>query len=244
MSQDLEKYLDRVMIYANRNETDAAKIRAEQQDHLLKKIEELQVDGMEDEAAVSRAIEDHGDAGTVGYGLRPRFPWLDVRTKGTARGFIAIGPRAKGVIAIGGVAYGVFAIGGVAFGILSNGVFALGMMIGLGIFAFAPAGLAYGIIAVGLMSAGVVSVGVVSVGGLAVGLSTLNRRYHGNVITYFMPDNVPHFIESISEAMTGRFVGTLWFYVWIGCIVLLAVELVLFRRERRRVENADVSVAK
>ncbi|MCK5175303.1 MAG: hypothetical protein KAR47_18055, partial [Planctomycetes bacterium] len=234
--------LDRVMIYANRSETDAAKIRAEQQDHLLKKIEELQADGLEGEDAVSRAIEDHGDAGTVGYGLRPRFPWVDVRTKGTARGFIAIGPRAKGVIAIGGVAYGVFAIGGVAFGILSNGVFALGMIIGLGVFAFVPVGLAYGIIAVGLMSAGVVSVGIVAMGELAVGLLTLNRL-HGGVISYFTPDNVPHFIESISEnMMTGWFPSGLLGSFWIGCIVLLAVELVLFRRERRRVENADVSV--
>ena len=40
MSQALEKYLDRIMIYANRNDADATSIREELKDHLLKKISE------------------------------------------------------------------------------------------------------------------------------------------------------------------------------------------------------------
>lgn len=42
MSRELEKYLDHIMIYANRKEEDAAKIRAELQDHLRQKIADLE----------------------------------------------------------------------------------------------------------------------------------------------------------------------------------------------------------
>lgn len=76
MSRALKKYLDRVMIYANRTEADAARIRAEQQDHLLKKIADLEGDGLSREDAVFQAIKDHGTPRTVGYGLRKRFSWI------------------------------------------------------------------------------------------------------------------------------------------------------------------------
>ena len=45
MGRALEKYLDRVMIYANRKKEDAAQIRAEIEDHLLKKIADLEESG-------------------------------------------------------------------------------------------------------------------------------------------------------------------------------------------------------
>jgi len=125
MSRALKKYLDRVMIYANRNEKDAAQIRAELEDHLLKKIDDLEAGGLSREDAVFGAIEDHGHPRTVGYGLRKRFSWVDVRTHGTARGFIAIGPKAIGVFAFGGTAFGLFAFGGVALGLVAFGGLAL-----------------------------------------------------------------------------------------------------------------------
>ena len=70
MSQALEEYLDRVLGYAKRNETDSQKIRAELKDHLLKKIEEFESQGAKHEEAVSQAIQGHGHPKTLGYSLR------------------------------------------------------------------------------------------------------------------------------------------------------------------------------
>ncbi|MHC4545139.1 MAG: permease prefix domain 1-containing protein [Planctomycetota bacterium] len=78
MSRSLQKYLDGVMIYANRNEKDAARIRAELEDHLLKKIADLQTEGLSREDAVFGAIEELGSPQTVGCGLRKRFRWFSV----------------------------------------------------------------------------------------------------------------------------------------------------------------------
>lgn len=77
-SRALERYLDRVMIYANRNEADAARIRAELEDHLLQKIADLEAAGLSREDAVFQAIEDHGNPRAIGYGLRKRFSWISV----------------------------------------------------------------------------------------------------------------------------------------------------------------------
>ena len=170
MSLALEKYLDRVMICANRNEADATQIRAELKDHLLKKIDDLQAQGLSREDAVFQAIEDHGHPRTIGYGLRKRFPWIDVRAQGAARGFIAIGPKAIGVIAIGGAAFGLLALGGFALGLIAFGGFALAMLISCGGFSVAPTGFALGGFAAGLMTCGGFSCGIMAVGGKAIGL--------------------------------------------------------------------------
>ena len=82
MSRALQKYLDHVMLYANRKEQDAAKIRVELEDHLRQKMADLQARGLPGEDAVFQAIEDHGTARTVGYGLRKGFALLDGRTQG------------------------------------------------------------------------------------------------------------------------------------------------------------------
>jgi len=76
MSQTLQKYLDGVMIYANRNEKDTAQIRKELEDHLRQKTVDLEESGLSCEDAVLQAIEDHGHPHTVGYGLRKHFYWL------------------------------------------------------------------------------------------------------------------------------------------------------------------------
>lgn len=78
MVRALQKYLDGVMIHANRNEKDAARIRAELEDHLLKKIADLEAEGLSREDAVLRAIEELGSSQTVGCGLRKRFRWISV----------------------------------------------------------------------------------------------------------------------------------------------------------------------
>lgn len=78
MSQSLQKYLDGVMIYANRNDKDAARIRAELEDHLRQKIADLAAKGLSSEDAVFGAIEELGNSQTVGCGLRKRFRWICV----------------------------------------------------------------------------------------------------------------------------------------------------------------------
>lgn len=78
MSRALQKYLDGVMIYANRGEKDTARIRAELEDHLLKKIAALEAEGLSREDAVFGAIEELGSSQTVGCGLRKRFRWFSV----------------------------------------------------------------------------------------------------------------------------------------------------------------------
>ncbi|UCG47705.1 MAG: hypothetical protein JSU94_19745 [Phycisphaerales bacterium] len=169
MSRILEKYLDHVMVYADRDERDSAEIRAELKDHLLKKTADLESEGLSHEDAVFEAIEDHGRPKTVGYGLRKR-RWIDVRTQGTARGFVAIGPRAVGTFAIGGLAVGVFSFGIAAIGVVSFSVVGIALLYCYGMtLAIAPAGLATGTAAVGLMAAGHWPCGLVAVGPHALG---------------------------------------------------------------------------
>ena len=86
MSQALEKYLDSVLTYAKRNEMDSRNIKAELKDHLLKKIEELESQGAKHKDAVFQAIQGHGQAKTVGCGLRTFRSKL--RRIGTVTGFI------------------------------------------------------------------------------------------------------------------------------------------------------------
>jgi len=165
MSRALQKYLDDVMAYANRKKQDAIKIRTELEDHLMQKTADLQAQGLPREDAIFQAIEDHGTARTVGYGLRKGFALLDVRTEGTARGFIAIGPKAIGVIAFGGVALGLFAFGGFAIGAIAFGWLAVAALISCGGVSLAPMG-----VALGLGVLGRIAFGMVAGGELAVGL--------------------------------------------------------------------------
>lgn len=51
-----------------------------------------------------------------------------MRTHGTARGFIAIGPKAIGVFAFGGFALGLVAFGGFALGLVALDGFACGII--------------------------------------------------------------------------------------------------------------------
>ncbi|NIP24263.1 MAG: hypothetical protein GWN67_11135 [Phycisphaerae bacterium] len=162
MSRALQKYLDHIMVYANRNEKDTEKIRKELEDHLLKKVSDLQAEGLSHEDAVFGAIEDHGHPKTVGYGLR-KHQWVDIRTRGTARGFIAIGPKAVGTIAIGGAAFGLFACGIVGVGAISFSVVSIAIFWSFGVaFAFAACGFAQGTVAIGLMATGLWSFGVIA----------------------------------------------------------------------------------
>jgi hypothetical protein len=93
----------------------------------------------------------------------------------TARGLVAIGPRAvgaiaiggraRGLVALGGLATGVVAIGGVALGVVSLGGLSLGLGLGLG--GLAVGALAWGGVAVGGIALGGVATGAVAGGGVA-----------------------------------------------------------------------------
>jgi hypothetical protein len=165
MSRALQKYLDQVLLYANRKKEESAKIRTELEDHLRQKTADLAAQGLPREDAVFQAIEDHGSARTVGYRLRKGFSLLDVRTEGTARGFIAIGPRAVGIIAFGNVAVGLFAFGNIALGAIAFGALAIASFLSIGGISMAPLGAAVGLAAVGRGA-----FGMIACGGLALGL--------------------------------------------------------------------------
>lgn len=134
----IDRYLDRVLLYADKPEPESQAIRQELEDHLLQEVEDLTEKGLPREEAILRALRRHGPPSVIGYRLRGRFPWIDIRKRGFARGVIAIGPRAIGIVAIGWVAFGIFAIGagavgvfalgGICYGVFSVGGYALGWL--------------------------------------------------------------------------------------------------------------------
>ncbi|MCX5659599.1 MAG: permease prefix domain 1-containing protein [Planctomycetota bacterium] len=241
MSLALEQYLDRVLAYANRSPDDAAAIRAELKDHLESRVAEFEAEGLAREDAIFKSIEAHGNPRKVGYGLRPRFAWIDIRTHGTARGFIAIGPKAIGVFAFGGTAVGVFALGGLSIGALSYGGFALGAFLAYGGLAVAPLGLALGGIALGAVAVGGMAVGLVASGGCAAGLFTLNS---GASATWFAEGDAPVILQWLSLAVRNpRYVQ--WSFVGFYAFFLptFGMSQLLMRRESKRILGADPTLA-
>jgi hypothetical protein len=168
MSQAIEGYLDRVMAYAHlRDEAEAKRVRTELRDHLLEKADVLTSKGTPREDAVYQTVKAHGPASIVGYGLRPKFPLVDVRTVGTARGVLAVGPKAVGVFAFGGMAIGVFAFGGLSIGVVGFGGFVLTLLAGWGGVTVTLLGIALGGFAAGLVAIGGCSIGGWTPGGPA-----------------------------------------------------------------------------
>ncbi|MHC4119784.1 MAG: permease prefix domain 1-containing protein [Planctomycetota bacterium] len=234
MSRALQKYLDHVMIYANRKQPEAEKIRLELEDHLRQKTTELEARGLSGEDAVSQAIKDHGSARTVGYGLRKGFASLDIRTEGTARGFIAIGPRAVGVFAFGNVAVGLFAFGNVSLGFIAFGVVALAGAVSVGGLSLAPLGAA-----VGLAAAGQVACGLVAGGGLAVGLMVPWAVEHVGLLEV---ENGFWFLEHFrsSSGNVAFLVICLWFFMVFPLI--RGMMWALMRNEYLRIKKADPDI--
>jgi len=234
MSRALEKYLDRVMLYANRKQEDQISIRAELEDHLLQKIAELEAQGLAREDAIFQAIEDHGTARTVGYGLRRGFALLDVRTEGTARGFIAIGPRAVGVIAFGNVAVGLFAFGNIAFGALAFGALAIAGLLSLGGISLAPLGTAVGLAAVGRTA-----FGIIVCGGLAVGLQV---PWAIDGVSFLRDENGLQFLQHFRtyEGTVSLIAITLWLFLLFP--VLNGLMCSIKRNEYLRIEKADAKL--
>ncbi|MEM6394546.1 MAG: hypothetical protein AAF797_17400 [Planctomycetota bacterium] len=159
MSLAIDDYLDRVLMYANRKDEAGRVIRTELHDHLTQKVADLEAEGLSTADAEFQALKDHGHAKVVGYRLRPKFPLIDVRTTGTARGWIAVGPRAVGVVAMGGVGIGVVSISGMGLGLIG-----MGGIMGCMLFVWAGIGVSLGVSLSGL------AMGVIALGGVAVGV--------------------------------------------------------------------------
>ncbi|MDH4239688.1 MAG: hypothetical protein OEW48_09010 [Phycisphaerae bacterium] len=231
MSRALQKYLDQVILYANRKEKESVKIRAELEDHLRQKTADLAARGVPREDAVFGAIEDHGTARTVGYGLRKGFALLDVRTEGTARGFVAIGPRAVGIIAFGNVAVGLFAFGNIALGALAFGALAIAGLLSLGGISLAPLGAAVGLAAVGQGA-----FGMIACGGLAVGLQV---PWAIDGVSLLSGENGLQFLQHFQthEGTVALVAITAWLFLMFP--IMNGVMCSIKRNEYLRIKKAD-----
>ncbi|MCE0497113.1 MAG: permease prefix domain 1-containing protein [Methylacidiphilales bacterium] len=238
MNSILDRYLDRVLVYANKPGPKAEAIRKELKDHLLQKVDDLIKSGVPREEATLEALRQHGSPKIIGYKLRGPFPWIDIRTHGTARGVIAIGPRAVGIFAMGGYAMGIFTFGGFCCGLFSVGGFALGLLFawgGFGMGGIASGGMTLGVVAVGGMAAG-----VVVAGGLAVGAWVPYGLHHGNVISHYTPANVPPLLKSLDPILNDTAQITDHFAIIMPAflLTLLAFQFLLYR-EGKRVASED-----
>ncbi len=238
MSKAIDQYIDRVMIYANPKPVDEPDLRAELRDHLETKVEQLKAEGAAAEDAVFAAIEDHGPAWRVGYGLRPKWPWIDIRAKGTARGVIAIGPKAVGMFAFGGAAMGVFAFGTAALGVVSMGLVGVGLL-----FAFCFLGLApvsYSGIAIGLLAVGSFGMGVVTWAQFGIGIWA-GVGFGGGL---WPVDTAPTAVRWIAETFLNWRVWTITCVsVLIAFMALWSLYGIAARREHLRVAKADSHLA-
>ena len=218
MKSILDRYLDRVLVYANRPEAETEAIRQELKDHLLQKVDDLAGNGLPREEAILETLRQHGSPKIIGYKLRGSFPWIDIRSHGTARGVIAIGPRAVGIFAFGGAAMGVFAFGGAAVGLISAGGLALGLLFawgGLGIGGIVSAGGAIGIVAVGGLA-----IGVVAAGGLAVG-AWVPPIGSAVVHSHYTTGSVPPFLTSLESLLHADFATTVFLSNYVAIIMPL-----------------------
>lgn len=236
MKSILDRYLDRVLVYANKPATQAEAVRAELKDHLLQKVEDLVKTGLSHEEATMEALRQHGPPKVIGYKLRGPFPWIDIRSHGTARGVIAIGPKAVGIFAFGGLAVGVFACGGVAVGFVSAGFFALGLL-----FAWAflgVGGLVMAYLAIGVIADGYWAIGVVAADGIASGLWV---PYADKAASYYTNENVPPLLKSLGIFLHH---ASHTFFRYFGIILplymcgIMALNFVM-RREGKRVASED-----
>jgi len=245
MKSILDRYIDRVLVYANKPEAEAETIRAELQDHLQEKVEDLTKSGMPREEATLEALRQHGAPKIIGYKLRGPFPWIDVRTHGTARGFIAIGPRAVGVVAMGGFAVGIFAFGGFACGLVSTGGFALGLLLawgGFGMGGMVSAGMALGLVAVGGMAVGLVAAGGYSVGAwVPYGWHHANAiKFHSDALSYYTPQNVPPFLKSLEPLLNiANSINVYFVFVMPAFLLTLLLLNFMMYREGKRVRAED-----
>jgi hypothetical protein len=195
--------------------------------------------GLSREEATLEALRQHGSPKVVGYGLRGSFSWIDVRSHGTARGVIAIGPKAVGIFAFGGVAVGVVACGTVAIGIFSAGFLAFGL---IWAWAFlAVGGVATAFIAIGVVATGMAAFGLVAGGGAVLGAWIPDGDPASGHFSHYTAQNVPSFLRSLEPVLNdctifGRHAITLFLPAYI--LVIFALSYLRYR-EGKRVASDD-----
>ncbi len=239
MNKILERYLDRVFVYANKPEAEAKTIRQELRDHLLQKMDDLVAGGLPREEALLEALRLHGSPKVIGYALRGPFPWVDIRSFGTARGVVAIGPKAVGIFAFGGIATGVFACGGFSLGLFSFGGFALGLLFcwgGVGIGVLAYAGMALGLVAAGAMAVGAVAEGEVAIG------AWVPEHFRGATsISHYTAGNAPGFLKGLAALLrVPMFIDRyIIFFLPSYCVAVAIFFYVQYREGKRTRRQED-----
>jgi hypothetical protein len=190
-------YLDQVLSYAGLPSNEAAKARHELADHLLSRVDDLEKQGASRDDAAFRAIYEHGQPIDVGYGLRPRCPWVDVRLRGTARGVLAVGPKAVGIFSCGIVSTGIVSCGVVSFGVLSAGLVTFALALGLG--AISVGTISLGANAIGLVAAGLNSAGVLCAGINSIGIWVFQGQ---NALSYFDEKSAPTWLQNVGNMIS------------------------------------------
>lgn len=217
----IEIYIDQVIRHSRRHGATADELRAELRDHLMAAVEHWMSDGATQDDAALRAVYDHGDAQRVGSRLRERTRFVDVAFTGTARGVIAIGPRAIGVVAVGWVAIGIFAVGPVAIGAVSVGVFSLAAMLGWGMVSVSS--VAVGFATVGLISQGHFAVGLASCGTWAVGLWVPIEEGVRQRISFYSTEAVaPSMLTNCAVSLTLRDLALILLPLFVSAIAICA----------------------
>jgi hypothetical protein len=238
MKSIIDRYLDRVLLYANKSEAESAAIRLELKDHLSQKVEDLVGSGLPREEAIMETLRQHGSPKVIGYKLRGPFPWIDIRSYGTARGVIAIGPRAIGIFAFGGWAMGVFAFGGFSLGLFSAGGFALGLLFAWG--GFGIGGVACAGTAVGIIAAGGLALGVVAVGNPGIGAWVPYGWHHGEIISHYTSKNVPLVLRSLEPLLNTAVSINKYFLIIMPLSIMALLALSSLQiRELKRVRRED-----
>ena len=239
MKSILDRYIDRVLLVANKTGPEAESIRRELRDHLAQKTDDLVAAGAPRDEALLEALRQHGSPRDIGYRLRGAFPWIDVRCRGTARGVIAIGPKAVGIVAFGGFATGVVAIGGVACGLISMGGFALGLLFAFA--GFGVGGVVFGGFTAGIVAAGGYVAALVAVGGQGCALWVpwlVHGSSSGDLTSYYTAANVPQYLKSLARLMAipealDRYPQIVWPVYGLAVFFLTWIQT----RERKRIRS-------
>ncbi|MEO0415203.1 MAG: permease prefix domain 1-containing protein [Verrucomicrobiota bacterium] len=233
MNKPVEEYIDRVIGCSGQKGEQAEELRDELRDHFDQKIGDLIDSGESSENATFEAIRLAGPPRQVGEQLRPLARWIDIRSHGMARGFIAVGPRAVGVFAFGGLPIGVVAIGGMPIGLLSFGGLALGLFLaigGLSIGSIASGGFALGGIAIGGLA-----IGAIAKGGLGVGLLA-PKMGSNEVVSRYTEETAPSWVQglySISGSVE-RVADIAASTLWMGSVIGALIYLVLVRSFKKK----------
>jgi len=238
MKSLIDRYIDRVLLVANLPQEKSEPIRRELKDHLLQKTEDLIASSTPREEAMLEALRQHGSPRDIGYRLRGPFPWIDIRSRGTARGVIAIGPKAVGIVAVGGFATGIIAFGGVACGLISAGGFALGLLFAFA--GFGMGGVAFGGFTMGIVAAGGYVAGIVAVGGegWALWVPWVPHGGSGGIVSHYTAANVPPLLKSLAKLMKipetlDRYPQIVWPLYGLGIFGMSWLQM----RERKRIRS-------